>query len=85
MPTFKEMARSYGVADEGVFALCEEAAACARREIRREFREIARAIFQPGMHRTHDDAVRQTREAQIERGEQARVWQRRRAERDRRR
>ena len=54
------------------------AAARARREIRRELREIARAIFQPGVHRAHDDAVRQAREAQIERGKQAPVFHGRR-------
>ena len=54
------------------------AAARARGEIGRELREIARAIFEPGMHRTHDDAVRQAREAQIERGKQAPVFHGRR-------
>ena len=49
------------------------AAARARGEIRREFAEIARAIFEPGVHRTHDDAIRQARETQIERGKQARI------------
>ena len=49
------------------------AAARTRGEIRRELREIARAIFQPGVHRTHDDAIRQAREAQIEWGKQPRV------------
>ena len=37
-------------------------------------REIARAIFEPGVHRAHDDAIRQAREAQIERGKQMRYF-----------
>ena len=39
------------------------AAARARREIRRELGEVARAIFEARVHRAHDDAIGETREA----------------------
>jgi hypothetical protein len=45
----------------------------ARREVRRELREVARAILETGVHRAHDDAVGEPREPEIERGEQTRV------------
>ena len=37
-------------------------------------REVARAILEPGVHRTHDDAIGEAREAQIERGKQVPVF-----------
>ena len=54
------------------------AAARPRGEIRRELGKVARAIFEPGVHRSHDDAIRQTRETQVERGKQAPVFHGRR-------
>jgi hypothetical protein len=49
------------------------ATAGARREIRREFGEIGGAILQPGVHRTHDDAIRELHEPEIEWCEEPRI------------
>ena len=49
------------------------AAARARREIRSEFAEIARMVFQTRVHRAHQHAVGQGAEAQIQRSEQVRI------------
>ena len=46
------------------------AAARPRGEIRRELGKSRGAVFEPGVHRSHDDAIRQAREAEIERGKQ---------------
>jgi hypothetical protein len=49
------------------------AAAGARRKIRGELREIARAVFETRVHRSHHDAIGQTRVSEIERREQSRI------------
>src|SRR5690554_1081548 len=36
-------------------------------EIRREFWKVPKIIFEPGMHRSHHDAVSKRREAEVER------------------
>jgi hypothetical protein len=53
------------------------AAARARRELRGKLGEVARAVFEPRMHRSHDDAIRERREPEIERGKQVPVFHRR--------
>jgi hypothetical protein len=52
----------------------EQARPAARplREVRRELGIIPRTILEAGVHRSHDDAIRQPRESEIERGEQ--MW-----------
>jgi hypothetical protein len=49
------------------------APARAFRVIRRHAREAVRCLFQPGVHRAHQDAVLQRREAHVQRAEDMRV------------
>ena len=53
-----------------------DAAARAFGEKRGELVEIARVIFEAGVHRSHQHAIRQRREAEIERREQMRILRR---------
>jgi hypothetical protein len=52
-------------------------AARTRREVSRQLGKVARAIFEPGVHRAHDDAIREAREPEIQRGKQVPVFHRR--------
>jgi hypothetical protein len=49
------------------------AAAGALGEVGGELREVARPVLEPGVHRAHDDAVREGDVAEVERGHQVGV------------
>jgi len=49
------------------------AAGRALAKVRRQLGEFARVVFQPGMHRAHQDAVAQLGETQVQRGKQVRI------------
>jgi len=50
-----------------------DTAASALGEIRLEPRELLRVVFEPGVHRAHQDAIAQRDEPEVERSQQVRV------------